>query len=133
MTNDTPKVMQMIDEYEDYSRFESNVFVDELEEILRKSYGALTAEGDTFKSKNVEGKFITVFSEGLGERRWSEDMRVVTRLPDGRHFEWSYARPLQDDGEWESPEELNDVELCEVVKYETVKTYIDVTWAPPQP
>lgn len=112
----------LLQEYDDLA--------EELEGILREDYYALAHEGFTVKSKVSEGEFVTVFTEGLGERRWVEDMRVVTRLPNGKHLEWSYGRALQEDGYSVSPEELNGAEVCEVVKFEKVVTQIVVTWGP---
>lgn len=96
--------------------------VEELKEILADDYYELADEGCEIPSERAEGAFKTVHVESMGSGRWNEIFEVVTELPDGRFFRWSWKSGLTEYQDNEGPGEFGEVELIEV--FHSQKTII---------
>lgn len=88
--------------------------IEELKEILAEEFYELADKGCEVPSEKVDGVFRTVHVESLGSGRWSEIFEVVTELPDGRFFRWSWKSGLTEYQDNEGPGEFGEVELTEV-------------------
>lgn len=95
--------------------------IEELKEILAEDFYELADKGCEVPSERAAGAFRTVHVESLGSGRWDETFEVVTELPDGRYFRWSWKSGLTEYQDNEGPGEFGEVELTEVkLKRKTV-------------
>lgn len=87
-------------------------YVQELENVLTEDYTTLANEGDCVQLSF--GSLLTVQVEEVGTGQWFKHKKVVTELPDGRHFAWQWEQCINGDMQSEGPATYGAPRLNEV-------------------
>lgn len=104
-------------------------YVKALENVLTHNFYALTNEGDTVQIDKGQ-ELTTVCVETIATGRWYRSKKVVTRLPDGRHFAWQWDQGLTETQESEGPAQYGAPQIQEVIP--VLETVLVTRWMMPE-
>lgn len=98
--------------------------VKELKDFLSTDdFYDLTREGDTVELDS--GIFTTIKTIYIDNLRWTKIIDVITQIPEGSLFKWTFEDALTENSECIGPAEYGTPELIEVQAVEKTITIIN--------